>query len=750
VQRILDQPLNVLPKLVLTALLWTPFESLPGQTALPPETPDFTSFVEQYPLKPIEDYTFLGTEESREKPIVLWNGRIEQWFDPAERVPWIADAAKKGAYDVALVDGYLPAIRFNYKKPGSIEVCEMTVFASDASEQGKVHVYVRLVEKAAGKDNVTHCLRLPESAPSDEAAFEAALKKLRQHWAECFRRGIDLPCVEPQLLNAAKASLVRALITFTGKHPHCGVRGYGQSIHDGFPPTIIALTHTLLEWGQTQKALEYLAAYFERFVTREGRFDYYGPSLAEYGQMLHLVRRIDEVSGHSQKLSAVRAKAATIREWLWTELENSTSGLLSGVPEADTRKEIDIYFHNNAWCWRGLSDISKVLKTQDEERCEKFRKTILKAIDQVTDKNVDPPFVPPVFRQIKPLAEMTQDDFASYTNYRYWLELLSSGILLRTQAEALIKYRISHGGEVAGMTRFRKHADNWPLAELGLARLALGDLEALREILYSHLAGHTSRATWTAYEQVSISGERRKAIADYCVPSQLVVPRLLAAWSKASCGFSTLKVPALSGKVEVDGVLDEFCYRSSPSIEDFVVAGQPDQRPARTQAWLFWQPEGLIFAFKCKDDEILAAALSAREHDVDSQDRVELFLWSGNPKDAYLCLEIGAHGAVHDYKGKFYRQFDDEWSPESGWEHATKIVPGGYQVEAVIPRSALEAFGFKLEPGTRWRAGFFRADFTSGRSADDPFWITWVDANGREPDFHVQTSFGGIVLGEPR
>jgi hypothetical protein len=94
---------------------------------------------------------------------------------------------------------------------------------------------------------------------------------------------------------------------------------------------------------------------------------------------------------------------------------------------------------------------------------------------------------------------------------------------------------------------------------------------------------------------------------------------------------------------------------SSPAIEDFVVAGQPSLRPARTQAWLFWQSERLIFAFKCRDDEILAAAPSAREHDVDRQDRVELFLWSGNPKDAYLCLEIGARGAVHDYKGKFYR-----------------------------------------------------------------------------------------------
>jgi hypothetical protein len=82
--------------MLLVAILWIEFESLPAQTALPPDTLDFASFLERYPLKPLEDYTFLGTEDSQEKPIVLWNGRIDQWFDPAERVPWVTDARAKG------------------------------------------------------------------------------------------------------------------------------------------------------------------------------------------------------------------------------------------------------------------------------------------------------------------------------------------------------------------------------------------------------------------------------------------------------------------------------------------------------------------------------------------------------------------------------------------------------------------------------------------------------------------------------
>jgi hypothetical protein len=55
-------------------------------------------------------------------------------------------------------------------------------------------------------------------------------------------------------------------------------------------------------------------------------------------------------------------------------------------------------------------------------------------------------------------------------------------------------------------------------------------MDEIRRVLFSHLAGHTTPETWTAYEQVSISGNPfRCCLADYCVPSQLVIPRL-AAW----------------------------------------------------------------------------------------------------------------------------------------------------------------------------------------------------------------------------
>ena len=56
----------------------------------------FRAFAAQYPLRPVEGYTFLGTEHSEEKPMVSFVGRIELWFDPAEHVAWLGKAMAAG------------------------------------------------------------------------------------------------------------------------------------------------------------------------------------------------------------------------------------------------------------------------------------------------------------------------------------------------------------------------------------------------------------------------------------------------------------------------------------------------------------------------------------------------------------------------------------------------------------------------------------------------------------------------------
>lgn len=203
-------------------------------------------------------------------------------------------------------------------------------------------------------------------------------------------------------------------------------------------------------------------------------------------------------------------------------------------------------------------------------------------------------------------------------------------------------------------------------------------------------------------------------------------------------------IPRCDSRVAIDGKLDETCYHHEALVARFVVAGAPGESAPATRAWLFWDEDRLLFAFDCEDAHIAARAPSEVEKDVDPQDRVEIFLWSGRPEDAYHCLELAPLGAAHDYEARFYRRFDDSWAP-AGLRWAAAPTERGYSVEGVVPREAMEGMGFKLRAGERWRLGLFRADFDGLAPGTEPRWITWVDRGGT-PDFHVAGSFGQSVL----
>jgi hypothetical protein len=207
----------------------------------------------------------------------------------------------------------------------------------------------------------------------------------------------------------------------------------------------------------------------------------------------------------------------------------------------------------------------------------------------------------------------------------------------------------------------------------------------------------------------------------------------------------TWAVPHSEEPVVVDGKLDDSLYREHPPVTTFVVASDPRQVPATTKAWVGWSAQRLVWAFQCEDATPASAAATDQEKDVDPQDRVELFLWTGKTDDPYYCIEIAAQGAVHDYEARFYRRFDDSWAPR---DLQARVLPTstGYVVEASLSKDDLAHLGLVLSAGQIWRAGLFRADFD--RLGGSPTWITWVDAQTREPDFHVAGAFGCFRLAE--
>jgi len=444
-------------------------------------------------------------------------GLAEVVFDPSEHgVPGGQVAS------ASLEDGWMPIVRAELG-----DGWQLTAFATERD------AFVRL---ARGSD--ARCWGLDPAREVQQSLFEGELGSARAHWRRQLAPAIRVDLPEPILRDASLAGIARAFSTCVGYHPKYGLGSYAQEVHDGFPPTVLSLVNACVEWGLLERAEGYLSYWLDRFVRADGTFDYYGPAVSEYGQLLAAAGRFAAYSGDRAwpkdrlpQLHAVADYLLCLRRQSQEQPEGSpTRGLLHGAAEADTRDQTAYYFSGTAWAWRGLRDFARLLGGEDGERlldeCEGLHRD-LSAAARAALVPGDPPFLPPYPGIGQPFACMTAGTLESYTNYRYWPELLSAGALEPDLAEAVSEFRRRRGGELAGTTRFDGHLDDWPLAHHALGLLAADHVDRYLLTLYGHLTFQQTPGTYCAYEQVSIDGDPRRVIADYCVPAQLTVPLMV-------------------------------------------------------------------------------------------------------------------------------------------------------------------------------------------------------------------------------
>ena len=509
-------------------------------------------------LPPLVGYTFVGDPDSKLKAIVEPDGKIgpppEPSFDPTRYLD-LPEPPTEVKHD--LVDD-LPIPRLLFlDREGEL------IFEEIALVEGEdLFVMLRSVEKGSVALKL-----LPSFSHISPDEFEAALGRVRDRWENLFDEAMRLEIPDPLLKRACRVAIARALSACIGPHPKYGVRRYAEGRHDSFPPATLSLVLCLLEWGLFDEAKRRLTYYLDRFVNSDGSFDYYGPAISEYGQMLSLATRVYRLTRDGRWLRDVLPELERIAAFLLRWPERDENGLLTGPAEADTFETHRMsFFSGNLWSVRGLLDLARILADSNPDQakeierfaCQLLEKT-LQIIRRSVDESVTPPFVPPA-PGVKPFERMTQDTFASYTNYRYWPEMLSSGLLPPEICDYILDYRALHGGELLGMTRFMDWLDDWPLAHLAFGLLLRGRRRKFLTALYAHLVHHQAVGTLTAYEQVSIEADaHRKPMADFCLPSQLVVP-IMVKWAIVfemvprkwlEEGFSAIGVPTESGIVDI-------------------------------------------------------------------------------------------------------------------------------------------------------------------------------------------------------
>lgn len=348
----------------------------------------------------------------------------------------------------------------------------------------------------------------------------------------------------PFLDLSVKTGLAFIDATFQGDHPKYGIREYGANCHDGFPPTIIAAVDALSCWGLNARATQLFRYWLVNFVRDDGTIGYRGTSLAELGQLLHTAMLLEERAGGGGLAEEGYAALDRMAEHLLALCRKAEdeNGLLVGVPEDDEKEKIGKYFHNNAWVAKGLrnwADLCERRKNRPATETSVIRRisdaiscNTLEAIRRCWPEDQSDWWLPPQVEHLERPQSLTSTQAASYTNYRYWPELLSSGVLPKEMANRIVDARLSAGGQFCGMTRFGDRLDDWPLADYLYGLWHLGRKWDFLLTLYGHIAYHHAKGHLTAYEQVTFPPGKEKAA--YCLPCQLVAARTARFLVKAS------------------------------------------------------------------------------------------------------------------------------------------------------------------------------------------------------------------------
>lgn len=342
----------------------------------------------------------------------------------------------------------------------------------------------------------------------------------------------------PFLDRSIKVGLAHIDATFQGNYPKYGVGQYAKRYADGFPPTIIATVDALSTWGMYKRAAELFNFWLNNFVIDDGTIDFFGPSISEYGQLLNTAAILEARGGASGWLTEGFPRLNLMAEYLLRlhSVAMKDDGLISGVPESDTRHEIYKYFHNNAWVVKGLEQWANLCEKTHltpstsidniRQAAQKLKKDTLNAINRTWPIDPNDWWLPSRLEYTVRPCNITETRESSYTNYRYWLELLSSGILPENMANRLVDARLNGGGQFCGMTRFMNWLDDWPLTEYLYSLWHLGRKKDFLISLYGHIAYSQCEGHLTAYEQFNFPGDPEGSKkADYCLPCQLVAAR---------------------------------------------------------------------------------------------------------------------------------------------------------------------------------------------------------------------------------
>ncbi len=201
-------------------------------------------------------------------------------------------------------------------------------------------------------------------------------------------------------------------------------------------------------------------------------------------------------------------------------------------------------------------------------------------------------------------------------------------------------------------------------------------------------------------------------------------------------------------RVSIDGHGGDPAWEAAVILDDFSFPWLDNSAP-RTVFRGLWNDDHFYFLFNVTDADIVLAEGANAKQRVIGSDRVEIFFSTGQELKPYYALEMDPRGDVLDYRANYYREMDWDWVCKGLQTTATQNQ-AGYVVEGSIPMLTLEQCLHEDDEGLYLIAGLFRGEFSHGEPGQViENWISWVNPQVSQPDFHVPSAFGKLKLSKP-
>ncbi len=249
---------------------------------------------------------------------------------------------------------------------------------------------------------------------------------------------------------------------------------------------------------------------------------------------------------------------------------------------------------------------------------------------------------------------------------------------------------------------------------------------------------------------------------------------LVPAWLRMSC-----VVLLSAGTVQLDAQVDSATKEpamQAPTLTvrgcvDFEVTGRGDALQWERADWvalhtrpggshhyearfkLLYSEKGIYVLFDGTDKQ-LTATMQQDFQELWTEDVFECFFWTDEQHPVYFEYEISPLGRelpilIPNLNGRFlgWRPWQYEGARRTrkavsarGGRCAPHANVSGWRAEVFIPYDLLQPLGnVPPQPGTRWRANFYRVDYDEGRTTA---W-DWARVG---PSFHEYRSFGTLVF----